>query len=117
MIWDRGTWRPDFDPEFGYKKGHVKFHLNGEKLQGQWHLGGDTAAGREAPPSSIETAPWAAKPYTGTTTRRRSTSRQLAGSQLTAALHRDASPDGAPVFPALRGVFSGHLSREGSALP
>jgi len=38
MIWDQGTWAPDFDPEFGYKKGHLKFHLNGKKLKGQWHL-------------------------------------------------------------------------------
>ena len=38
MIWDRGTWTPDFDPAFGYKKGHLKFHLNGKKLRGQWHL-------------------------------------------------------------------------------
>ena len=32
MIWDQGTWTPDFDPEFGYRKGHLKFHLNGKKL-------------------------------------------------------------------------------------
>jgi bifunctional non-homologous end joining protein LigD len=38
MIWDQGTWSPDFDPEFGYKKGHLKFHLDGKKLKGQWHL-------------------------------------------------------------------------------
>lgn len=38
MIWDQGTWAPDFDPAFGYKKGHLKFHLTGKKLKGQWHL-------------------------------------------------------------------------------
>ncbi|HZX87400.1 MAG TPA: non-homologous end-joining DNA ligase, partial [Reyranella sp.] len=38
MIWDQGTWTPDFDPAFGYKKGHLKFHLTGKKLRGQWHL-------------------------------------------------------------------------------
>ncbi len=38
MLWDRGTWEPEFDPEFGYKKGHLKFRLNGEKLKGAWHL-------------------------------------------------------------------------------
>ncbi|WP_422003470.1 DNA ligase D [Reyranella sp.] len=38
MIWDRGTWTPDFDPAFGYRKGHLKFHLDGAKLGGQWHL-------------------------------------------------------------------------------
>src|SRR5258705_4023759 len=38
MIWDRGTWAPDFDPAFGYRKGHLKFQLDGQKLKGQWHL-------------------------------------------------------------------------------
>ncbi|MFZ5782824.1 MAG: DNA ligase D [Pseudomonadota bacterium] len=38
MIWDRGTWTPDFDPAFGLAKGHLKFHLDGRKLKGQWHL-------------------------------------------------------------------------------
>ncbi|MGD9882486.1 MAG: DNA ligase D [Reyranella sp.] len=38
MIWDRGTWTPDFDPAFGYRKGHLKFQLDGQKLKGQWHL-------------------------------------------------------------------------------
>jgi len=38
MIWDQGTWTPDFDPDFGYRKGHLKFHLAGKKLAGQWHL-------------------------------------------------------------------------------
>jgi bifunctional non-homologous end joining protein LigD len=38
MIWDTGTWTPDFDPAFGLQKGHLKFHLNGKKLKGQWHL-------------------------------------------------------------------------------
>src|SRR5262245_539380 len=38
MVWDRGTWTPESDPEFGYRKGHLKFRLNGEKLNGAWHL-------------------------------------------------------------------------------
>ncbi|MGE0119154.1 MAG: DNA ligase D [Dongiaceae bacterium] len=38
MVWDRGTWTPEFDPEFGYRKGHLKFTLQGEKLKGAWHL-------------------------------------------------------------------------------
>ena len=38
MVWDKGTWEPEFDPEFGYRKGHLKFRLNGKKLKGQWHL-------------------------------------------------------------------------------
>jgi bifunctional non-homologous end joining protein LigD len=38
MIWDRGTWTPEFDPEFGMKKGHLEFSLQGKKLRGRWHL-------------------------------------------------------------------------------
>jgi bifunctional non-homologous end joining protein LigD len=38
MIWDRGTWTPETDPDRGYKKGHLKFRLDGKKLKGVWHL-------------------------------------------------------------------------------
>jgi bifunctional non-homologous end joining protein LigD len=38
MIWDRGEWIPEGDPQAGYKKGHLDFRLEGEKLQGAWHL-------------------------------------------------------------------------------
>lgn len=38
LLWDRGTWTPEGDPVVGYKKGHLKFTLAGEKLHGGWHL-------------------------------------------------------------------------------
>jgi bifunctional non-homologous end joining protein LigD len=38
MLWDKGSWTPTFDPEFGYKKGHLRFRLDGAKLKGEWHL-------------------------------------------------------------------------------
>jgi bifunctional non-homologous end joining protein LigD len=38
MLWDRGTWQPEKDPEKAYAKGHLKFRLEGEKLHGSWHL-------------------------------------------------------------------------------
>jgi bifunctional non-homologous end joining protein LigD len=38
MVWDRGTWTPDGDPQKAYAKGHLVFDLNGEKLHGRWHL-------------------------------------------------------------------------------
>jgi bifunctional non-homologous end joining protein LigD len=38
MIWDRGTWTPESDPEIGYRKGHLRFRLDGQKLKGGWHL-------------------------------------------------------------------------------
>lgn len=38
IVWDRGSWVPVGDVVKGYKKGHLEFELNGEKLQGRWHL-------------------------------------------------------------------------------
>ena len=38
MIWDRGTWQPDEDPDKGFKKGNLTFTLHGKKLSGAWHL-------------------------------------------------------------------------------
>ncbi|MEZ5788297.1 MAG: DNA ligase D [Xanthobacteraceae bacterium] len=38
MLWDRGRWIPEGDPQLGYKKGHLDFTLEGEKLKGRWHL-------------------------------------------------------------------------------
>src|ERR1700747_1129674 len=36
MIWDRGQWFPDGDPDKGMRKGHLDFMLKGEKLHGRW---------------------------------------------------------------------------------
>jgi bifunctional non-homologous end joining protein LigD len=38
LIWDRGAWYPDGDPREGYRKGVLKFRLEGEKLHGGWTL-------------------------------------------------------------------------------
>jgi bifunctional non-homologous end joining protein LigD len=38
MIWDRGRWQPEGDPEKGLRKGHLSFRLKGKKLTGGWHL-------------------------------------------------------------------------------
>ena len=38
MLWDRGSWEPVGDPRAGYRKGHLKFDLDGEKLKGRWAL-------------------------------------------------------------------------------
>lgn len=38
MLWDRGTWSAVGDARKGYAKGHLEFELQGEKLQGRWHL-------------------------------------------------------------------------------
>ncbi|MEP7125137.1 MAG: DNA ligase D [Byssovorax sp.] len=38
IVWDRGTWEPEGDPEEGLRKGHLRFALLGEKLSGGWSL-------------------------------------------------------------------------------
>src|SRR5215472_3142431 len=39
LLWDRGTWRPEGpNPEEAYRKGALKFRLDGEKLHGHWAL-------------------------------------------------------------------------------
>ncbi|MGP4688202.1 DNA ligase D [Agrobacterium pusense] len=38
IVWDRGVWRPIGDARKGYRKGHLEFELEGEKLRGRWHL-------------------------------------------------------------------------------
>src|SRR5437762_3077821 len=32
IVWDRGRWIPEGDPNEGYRKGHLKFRLEGVKL-------------------------------------------------------------------------------------
>src|SRR5438552_13953067 len=38
IVWDRGEWEPDGDAREGLRKGHLKFHLHGDKLEGGWAL-------------------------------------------------------------------------------
>ena len=38
MVWDRGTWLPEGDPEADYRAGRLKFSLDGQKLKGSWAL-------------------------------------------------------------------------------
>jgi bifunctional non-homologous end joining protein LigD len=38
IVWDRGTWVPLEEPRAGYRKGKLKFELDGEKLRGRWTL-------------------------------------------------------------------------------
>lgn len=38
IVWDRGHWTPNEDPERGITKGHLDITLDGERLKGRWHL-------------------------------------------------------------------------------
>lgn len=38
IVWDRGVWVPQGDAQEGYRKGKLKFTLEGEKLAGSWNL-------------------------------------------------------------------------------
>jgi bifunctional non-homologous end joining protein LigD len=76
MIWDRGRWVPEGDPEQGYRKGRLTFRLAGEKLHGLWHLvrmqsragerqdpwllikADDDAARPQRAPDILEEEPW-----------------------------------------------------------
>ena len=79
IVWDRGSWSPVADPDKGYAKGHLEFELDGEKLQGRWHLvrikgkpgekrenwllikGEDAAARDEGAPDILEEMPLSVK--------------------------------------------------------
>src|SRR5262249_53894453 len=37
-IWDHGTWQPEGDPRRDYERGRLSFTLQGDKLDGAWHL-------------------------------------------------------------------------------
>ena len=39
MLWDKGLWKPlDDNPQKAYEKGHLRFELEAEKLNGRWDL-------------------------------------------------------------------------------
>ena len=38
MLWDVGTWEPEVDVDSAFRKGDLKFRLNGYKLKGSWVL-------------------------------------------------------------------------------
>lgn len=38
MLWDRGVWTPEGDPARDYRRGRLRFRLEGEKLAGSWIL-------------------------------------------------------------------------------
>ncbi|MEE1657183.1 non-homologous end-joining DNA ligase [Microvirga sp. CF3062] len=51
LLWDRGTWEPEGDPHEAYEKGRLTFRLDGEKLNGTWHLVRMAKRPRERQPS------------------------------------------------------------------
>ncbi len=52
IVWDRGGWEPEGDPQKGLTKGHLAFTLEGARLNGRWHLV------RIRPRSGEKTEPW-----------------------------------------------------------
>src|SRR5262245_52055928 len=38
LLWDRGTWKPESDPQQMYERGRLNFELEGQKLRGGFHL-------------------------------------------------------------------------------
>src|ERR1700681_613981 len=52
IVWDRGRWVPEADPQKGLEKGHLAFLLEGTRLKGLWHLV------RIRPRKGEKTEPW-----------------------------------------------------------
>jgi bifunctional non-homologous end joining protein LigD len=52
IVWDRGRWEPEGDPQKGLAKGHLAFTLDGSRLKGRWHLV------RMRPRFGEKTEPW-----------------------------------------------------------
>src|SRR5262249_28273100 len=52
IVWDRGRWEPEGDPQKGLTKGHLAFTLDGALLKGRWHLV------RMRPRSGEKIEPW-----------------------------------------------------------
>ncbi|MGA2128902.1 MAG: DNA polymerase ligase N-terminal domain-containing protein, partial [Xanthobacteraceae bacterium] len=52
IVWDRGRWVPEGDPDRGLKKGHLAFTPEGKRLKGRWHLV------RIRPRAGERTEPW-----------------------------------------------------------
>ncbi len=69
LLWDRGTWTPaDPDPEAAYRRGSLKFTLDGEKLHGKWALvrmGGKAAGERRENWLLIKERDEQAEPHSG----------------------------------------------------
>ena len=38
IVWDRGIWQPQDDPQAGLQQGRLRFELRGHKLTGHWAL-------------------------------------------------------------------------------
>ena len=69
LLWDRGTWAPaEEEPDAAYKRGSLKFTLNGAKLHGKWALvrmGGKAAGERRENWLLIKERDEAAVPHSG----------------------------------------------------
>ncbi|RRV10812.1 DNA ligase D [Pseudomonas sp. v388] len=62
IVWDRGIWHPVGDPVESYRKGRIKFELQGEKLAGEWNLVRTHQEGKQKPWFLIKHQDNAARP-------------------------------------------------------
>lgn len=62
IVWDRGVWIPEGDPQQSYEKGKLRFRLQGEKLSGIWNLFRTHLAGKKEQWLLIKSADAEARP-------------------------------------------------------
>lgn len=62
IVWDRGVWIPEGDPQASYEKGKLRFRLQGEKLSGIWNLFRTHLAGKKEQWLLIKSADAEARP-------------------------------------------------------
>jgi len=62
IVWDRGVWIPEGNPQDSYEKGKLRFRLQGEKLSGIWNLFRTHLAGKKEQWLLIKSADGEARP-------------------------------------------------------
>ncbi|MGC1329114.1 DNA ligase D, partial [Pseudomonas sp.] len=62
IVWDRGIWIPEGNPQESYAKGKLRFRLQGEKLSGTWNLFRTHLAGKKEQWLLIKSADTDARP-------------------------------------------------------
>ena len=114
MLWDKGTWQPDdADVDSSFRKGEIKFTLQGKKLKGSWVLVRTRGFGKN-PARSTWLLIKHRDQYASTKDVTQEEPRSIASQRLFADIARD---EGGDVERAARGDPVGKRQRKTSAKP